>query len=95
MTDTATLPESLGYLFDRALFERPDAVAAIQNDGRLTFGTRWAIGDFDIDELIDTAETIVGLPFVRMEHVIAYKAIADRSKDRAHLAAVEAYLDGR
>jgi len=53
--------------------------------GAVTFGTRWAIGDFDIGHLIDTAELIDGLPFVRLEHVVAYKRIADRPKDREHL----------
>ena len=54
-------------------------------DGLVTFGTRWAIGDFDVDRLIDTAERIGGLPFVRLEHVAAYKRLADRPKDREHL----------
>lgn len=54
-------------------------------DGLVTFGTRWAIGDFDVDRLIDTAEMIGGLPFVRLEHVAAYKRLADRPKDREHL----------
>jgi len=59
--------------------------------GALTFGTRWAIGDFDVDHLIDTAETIDGLPFVRIEHVVAYKEIAARPKDNEHLRLLTAY----
>ena len=58
------------------------------DDGALTFGRSWAYGTFDVDELIDTAETIDGLPFVLMEHVVAFKLAADRPKDRAHLALV-------
>jgi len=54
-------------------------------DQRITFGITWKYGSFDLDELIDTAEIIEGLPFVRMEHVIAYKQAADRPKDREHL----------
>ena len=61
--------------------------------GSLSFGTQWGIGDFDIDELIDTAEEIAGLPFVRLEHVVAYKRIANRAKDIAHLQALEAWLE--
>lgn len=64
-------------------------------DGAITFGTEWAIGDFDVDELIDTAEVIDGIPFVRLEHVVAYKEIAGRPKDRRHLAALEDYLAAR
>lgn len=51
----------------------------------ITIGTEWAIGDFDVDELIDTADDIEGLPFVRLEHVVAYKRIASRPKDLRHL----------
>jgi len=51
----------------------------------LTFGRSWGYGSFDIDELIDDAETIEGLPFVRLNSVIEFKKIADRPKDREHL----------
>lgn len=63
-------------------------------DGGLTFGTRWGIGDFCVDQLIDTAEIIEGLPFVRLRHVIDYKQIADRPKDREHLYAWRKYSAG-
>mgnify|MGYP001823764143 FL=1 len=63
--------------------------------GALTFGTRWAIGDFDVDDLIDTAEIIDGLPFARLDHVIAYKKIAGRPKDIEHLRLVAAYREGK
>lgn len=63
------------------------------DDGRLTFGTRWAIGDVDTDELIDTAEIIDGLPFARLRHVIAYKRLSGRPKDLEHLAALERAAD--
>ena len=55
------------------------------DDGLITLGRSWGYGDFDIDELIDTAEMIAGLPFVRLRHVIEYKQIAGRDKDLAHL----------
>ncbi len=58
-------------------------------DGRITFGNSWLYGSFDLDELIETAEWIDGLPFVRMEHVIVYKQAADRPKDREHLRKLE------
>jgi hypothetical protein len=53
--------------------------------GELSFGTSWGIGRFDVDALIDTAEPIDGIRFVRMEHVVAYKRIAARAKDLEHL----------
>jgi hypothetical protein len=54
-------------------------------DGAITIGTSWAYGNVDIDELIDTADIIDGLPFARIEHVAKYKKIAGRSKDLEHL----------
>jgi hypothetical protein len=51
----------------------------------LTFGRSWGYGVFDIGELIDDAEIIEGLPFVRLDAVIEFKKIADRPKDREHL----------
>lgn len=60
-------------------------------DGAVTIGTSWLYGEFDIDELIDTAEIIDGLPFVRLEYVVMYKKIAARPKDLRHLEQLEAY----
>jgi hypothetical protein len=57
--------------------------------GLVTLGVRWAVGEVNVSHLIDTAEVIEGLPFVRLEHVVAYKRIADRPKDREHLRLLE------
>ena len=57
-------------------------------DGKLSFGTRWVIGDFDVDELIDNAEMIEGLPFVQLEHVVRYKLDRRSQRDLQHLAAL-------
>lgn len=59
-------------------------------DGAITFGTQWGIGDFDVDELIESAEIIEGLPFVRLEHVVRYKSIRASAKDLRHLMALAA-----
>ena len=60
------------------------------DDGRITLGRSWGIGSFDVQQLIDSAEEIDGLPFVLLQHVIEYKTIAGRPKDRQHLAALAA-----
>ena len=62
------------------------------DDGAITVGTGWAYGEVDIDRLIDTAELIEGLPFVRLEHVVRYKQAAARPKDLIHLRALADYL---
>ncbi|MGB5656507.1 MAG: hypothetical protein WBN35_07840, partial [Acidimicrobiia bacterium] len=68
------------------LVSLPDGATIVSCfDGAVTIGRSWAYGDFDIDELIDTAEVIDDLPFVRLEHVVRYKEIAARPKDLAHL----------
>lgn len=65
--------------------ERYDVSLASHCNGRVTFGTSWGIGEFDVDELIDTAEIIDGLPFVLLRHVIEYKRIRSSPKDLLHL----------
>lgn len=72
--------------------DRYDVEVVELHDGQLSFGTHWGIGDFDIDELIDTAEQIDGLPFVRLEYVAEYKRLASREKDLAHLAALDRWI---
>jgi len=59
-------------------------------DGAITFGTEWGIGDFNVGELIETAEMIDSLPFVRLEHVVRYKTIRSSTKDLQHLSALAA-----
>lgn len=60
------------------------------DDGLITLGRSWGYGDFDVDELIDSAEQINDLPFVLLRYVIEYKLIANRPKDLAHLELLKA-----
>lgn len=70
-----------------------DGVEIVSIDGgAITVGRSWRYGDVSIDDLIDTAETISGIPCVRLEHVIAYKRIAGRPKDLAHLAVIDRHF---
>lgn len=68
-----------------------DVTVVTMCDGRLSFGTEWGIGNFDINALIDSAELIEDLPFVRLEYVAGYKEIRRSSKDLDHLDALETY----
>jgi hypothetical protein len=63
----------------------------VVSHGPISFGTTWGLGEFDVDELIDEAEMIDGLPFVRLQHVVAYKKVAGRAKDLAHLDLIEVW----
>ena len=58
-------------------------------DGTIGFGTEWGIGKVDINELIDTAESIDGLLFVRLKYVVRYKTIRGSMQDRLHLKALK------
>lgn len=65
--------------------ERHDISLASHLNGRVTFGTRWTIGEVDVDDLIATAEMIEDLPFVRMQYVVAYKILRASAKDLLHI----------
>lgn len=61
-------------------------------DGDIEVYRAWYPGEWDIDALIDTAEMIDGIPFVRLEHVVAWKKVMGREKDAKDLALIEEYL---
>lgn len=61
-------------------------------DGDIEVYRAWYPGEWDIDALIDTAEMIDGIPFVRLEHVVAWKNVMGREKDAKDLALIEEYL---
>jgi hypothetical protein len=64
-------------------------------EGRIEIGTVWGIGEVDVDDLIDHAEVIDGLPFAGLTHVRAYKELAGRPKDREHLRLLDEWEAGR
>lgn len=42
-----------------------------------------------VDDLINSAEMINGIPCVTLDHIIAYKRTLDRPKDRHHLSIIQ------
>ena len=68
-----------------------DGTEIVELGNGITIGASWAYCDFDPEDLIDTAETIDGVPCVALEHVIAYKREANRPRDVQHLAIIEAH----
>ena len=63
------------------------------DDGLITLGRSWGIGDLDVQQLIDSAEEIDGLPFVLLRYVVEYKEIADRLAELVPVVVVHAGLD--
>ncbi|MCB2223711.1 MAG: hypothetical protein KQH83_05990 [Actinobacteria bacterium] len=70
----------------------PDGVEIVRvDDGDITIGRSWRYGRTPVDTYIDTAEDLDGIPCVRLEHIVAYKRLADRPRDREHLAAIASH----
>lgn len=96
------LSNDLDILCDKEVWELVSSIGTIEylpeyditiaklSNGAVTFGTKWGIGNFDVNDLIFSAEIIDALPFVRLEHVICYKKIRSSAKDLLHLNALEA-----
>jgi len=51
-------------------------------------------GNFKTDELIDNADVVEGIRFVKLECVLAYKREMGRLKDKRHIKVIEKYLNG-
>lgn len=79
---------------EREYFTEHDVELIAIAGGAITVGTSWAYGDFDVDELIDSAELIDGFPCVLLEHVIEFKRIAGRPKDLEHLEVIGTQAPG-
>ncbi|MFH1631477.1 MAG: hypothetical protein ABIA47_00420 [bacterium] len=69
-----------------------DHMVKLEN-GTIEIFDGWAPSDRSDDELIDSAEMIDGLPFVKLEYVLEYKKKLGRVKDLKHVEILEAYLD--
>ncbi|MHB8831313.1 MAG: hypothetical protein ACYC44_04335 [Patescibacteria group bacterium] len=63
--------------------------------GHVELFSKWEPFDLNVDELIDTAETIENLPFVRMEYVIEWKKHVSRDKDKKDLGLIEEYFKAK
>jgi hypothetical protein len=63
--------------------------------GRIEVYARWFAPLQDTDELIDGADLIGGLRFVRLEYVLAYKRELGRPKDLVDIRAMEGLAPAR
>lgn len=52
----------------------------------------WYPGEWNIAELIKTAEMIDGLPFVTLENVVKWKKLKGREKDMSDLQLIDEFL---
>ena len=65
----------------------------LEKDGIELWNT-WGPGDWDIANMIETAEMIEGLPYVTLDHVLAWKKKNNRQKDIIDIAKIKKYLTG-
>jgi hypothetical protein len=61
-------------------------------NGEIEIFNGWMPGEWDIDELIDTAEMFDGIPYVTIDNVVKWKKIKNREKDIEHIRLIEEYL---
>ncbi|MCD6442311.1 hypothetical protein J7L24_02110 [bacterium] len=74
-------------------FERDGRyVEMIENSG-IEFYKKWEPGDWNARRLIDEAEFIDDLPFVRLEEVKKWKEISGREKDLKDIQLINEYLE--
>jgi hypothetical protein len=52
----------------------------------------WSPGDWDVKQLIQEAEIIDGLPFVKLEKVLEWKKLIAREKDLRDIEIIEKFL---
>ncbi|MEK7567012.1 MAG: hypothetical protein AAB527_02680 [Patescibacteria group bacterium] len=60
--------------------------------GEIELWKNWAPGQWNIKKLIQESEMIDGLPFVRLESVVAWKKLNGREKDLKDLKTIEKFL---
>jgi len=62
-------------------------------DGKVEIYHCWFPKDaWNVDELIDTAEVVDGVRYVKLEYVLKYKKARFAEKDRKDIEAIEKYL---
>ena len=63
-------------------------------NGEIEIFDSWAPGDWDVNDLIDTAEIIERIRFVTLGNVVKWKRLMGREKDQIHIKMIEDYLNG-
>ena len=61
-------------------------------DKQVTVFDDWTPGEWDIDELIETADVIGGIRFVNLRNTLKWKRLRARPKDTPHIKLMEEYF---
>jgi len=74
-------------------FDRDDRHVEMIENSEIEFYKTWGPGDWDTRQLIDNAEIIDNLPFVKLEEVKKWKKISGREKDLKDVQLINEYLE--
>ncbi|HYN97195.1 MAG TPA: hypothetical protein VES42_25430 [Pilimelia sp.] len=61
-------------------------------DGRIEIFDEWVSADWNVDELIDSADIVDGIRFIPLATVLRWKKSVSRAKDRQDVTAIEQSL---
>ncbi|MFA6522526.1 MAG: hypothetical protein WCT24_02980 [Patescibacteria group bacterium] len=81
-------------IYDALVAKHPESIR--ENPSRLVIGNievfkDWRTLTSQMDEMIDTAETIEGFPFVKLEYVVQWKKEMGREKDLKDLELIRTF----
>lgn len=64
-------------------------------DGRIEIASTWVTDEHCLDELIESADDIHGIPFARLDHVLESKLTLNRKKDQGDISILKEELNRR
>lgn len=82
------IKEKDGFSYER----KGNSECFTNNDGSIEFWHNWFPWYKNIDKLLESAEIIDGLPFVKLEYVVEWKKLFGREKDLKDIERVEKFL---
>ena len=88
----------LDIIVKKDLWEKIDRKYMARNNqggvliGEIDVAKDWLPYFDDVDELIDTADVINGVRFVKLEHVLKWKKAMAREKDKKDVKLIEEFL---
>jgi hypothetical protein len=74
------------------IFRRDDRQVELIRYGKIEIFKKWEPGNWNIPKLINEADIIDNLPFVKLEEVRKYKKISGREKDLRDMELIDGYL---
>jgi hypothetical protein len=77
----------------KAKFPITEGTDDLLEAGNIDISYRWINGKWDIDKLIEEADIIDGIRFVKLEEVLKWKRARNAEKDKADIELIERFLE--